>query len=544
MKIQTTPNLQLNSQKQNSQNNSKVAFKSAAALNQVLMFLESNAAWGASAVDVTCMGIPRTTVDFTRGPEAGLETARREFSSTAVDASVGALGIGAAYLLSQGLNKEYGIKAHKLLVNDDMLDVLGQTWHNNKSAKNSNEHLHNFLHEIINSTSGFNPDKKDANGCDPKGWVKISDEKTKNKVVDVLSEEINKNGKEISDETRAHLKALLIGETGAEKQFKIEKYEKKIVSSLDSFLDDIYKVSKTFINGKVLKTFTSEKIEKNTFLNRMKKINRNTAIIGLAVTTAIGCSLQPLNIYLTKKKTGKSGFVGVEGREPDKSKGFKFLKVGVAAAACYGIMRTIAKNPLGVLKAVQFKGITPTIPQFKFVYGLTIVSRLIAARDKNELREATIKDSLGFVNWLIIGGFISKLTAMGIEKLPKFKNIGEKFTRYNQLESTTEKGRVIPKWLACSILTREEVLHDALKNNEKYITRLKSGKAMTFKEMMQEAAEYAPEARTKIRYLNRIQIAGYVWSGLALGFGIPKLNIAITKSIEAKRKLKEMENSK
>ena len=42
-------------------------------------------------------------------------------------------------------------------------------------------------------------------------------------------------------------------------------------------------------------------------------------------------SIQPINIYLTKKKTGSDGFVGVEGRSKDNSVGFKVLK-GVAGA--------------------------------------------------------------------------------------------------------------------------------------------------------------------------------------------------------------------
>lgn len=528
MKLQNTPNLQLNNQtrKQQLPNKSEVAFQGAEAFTQFLRFLETNQAWGASAVDVTCMGIPRTTVDFTRGPDAGLETMRREFSSTADDALIGTFGLGAAWALSQGLNNKYDIKAHKMFVSDDMLDLLGETWNKNKGSKTQ---LHNFLHEIVDSTKGFNPDKT---GADSNGWVGIN--KTKNQVVNTLAEEINKSDKKMSKETRAHLKALLIGETGAEKNFKVEKDGRKIVSSIDGFLDDIYKVSKTFINKKVADTFANGGIKENVFLNSLKKLNRNTAIGGLAIATGIGCSLQPLNIYLTKKKTGKSGFVGVEGREPDNSGGFKLMKLGVAAAACYGIMRTIAKKPVDVLKAVQFKGFTPTIPQFKFVYGLTIVSRLIAARDKNELREASIKDSLGFVNWLILGGFVSKYAALAIEKMPKFKNAGEKFIRYNK----NENGESGFSWLTkSSIVTRDEVLHEALQKAG--VATIKDGKAMSFKEMMKAAATYAPQARTKIRYINLIQFAGYLWSGLALGFGIPKLNIAITKSIEAKRKAKE-----
>lgn len=528
MKILNTPNLQLNNKKQN--NGSQVAFKSAAGLTMFLSFLENNAAWGASAVDITCMGIPRTTVDFTRGPEAGLETARREFSSTAVDAAIGAIGLGAAWTFAQGINGKYDIKANKLLVSDDTLDILGEIWNEHKGSENQ---LKDYLQKVLKSSVGFNPDGKEV---DKNGYVSVS--KNIEKMAKKLEEEI-KNSDKLSKETKDYLSAMYMEDTGAERNVKLElknkkgEVTKKVITSVDNFFSDIYKVTKTFKEGKVLETFTNGGLKENAFLKSLKNLNRNTAIGGLAIASGLACSLQPLNMYLTKKKTGKSGFVGVEGREPDKSKGFKVLKLGAAAAFCYAVMKTIAKNPTGVLKAVQFKGITPTVPQFKFVYGLTIASRFIAARDKNELREASIKDSLGFVSWLILGGFVSKLTAAGFEKMAKFKDKNQKFVRYNEAEN----GKSWFKWLTkSSIVTRREALMEEFKNAKMMDKIIKDGKALSFKEML----EIAPtEAKTRIKYLNMVQIAGYLWSGLALGLGIPKLNIAITKSIEAKRKAKE-----
>lgn len=544
MKIQNTPNLQLNNKNQSTPNKSKVAFKSAAGFTMFLSFLENNAAWGASAVDITCMGVPRTTVDFTRGPDAGLETARREFSSTAVDAAVGAIGLGAAWALARGINDKYGVKANKLLVSDDTLDILGETWNGHKESKNQ---LGEYLHKVLNSSKGFNPDGK---GADENGYVKLSNAKKEipsnlEKMAKALEEEITNTDK-LSKETKNYLSALYMEETGAERNVKLElkddkgKVIKKVVTSVDNFFNDIYKVTKTFTKDEVAATFKNGGLNENTFINSLKKLNRNTAIGGLAIATGLACSLQPINMYLTKKKTGKSGFVGVEGREPDHSVGFKMLKFGAAIAGCTAVMLTIAKKPLDVLKAVQFKGITPTVPQFKFVYGMTIVSRFLSARDKNELRESTIKDSLGFANWLILGGFVSKLTAMVVEKLPKFKNTGEKFIKHNQLENVTSKGKTIPKWISGSIVTRKEVLIEEFKKAGMMDKIIKNGKAISVKEMLKIAPK---TAKTKIMYLNMIQIAGYVWSGAALGIGIPKLNIGITNSIEKKRKAKEAQGA-
>lgn len=515
-------------QEKTGEGNKNVSFKGAEAFTMFLRFLENNQALGASVVDIGCMGIPRTTVDFTRGPDAGFETMRREFSSTADDALIGAFGMGAAYLLSQQINKNFNIKAHKMLMNDETLDILSHTWNDEKN-------LNGYWQKVLSNAQGFNPYHENK---DPKGWVEI-DNQTKENVIGRLKEEFkegsNKSEEQIK-ETKHYIKALIADSTGAESKFKIKKEINKkaveSVTSLSDFVDNLYNTSKAFMRKEVADTFKAD-IKDNTFIKKMKGLNKWTAITGIGIATAIGCSLQPFNMYLTRKKTGKTGFVGVEGREPDKSTGFKVLKAIAAGAGGLAVMRSIGKFS-EVMGKVQFKGIIPTIPQFKLVYGMTIVSRFLSARDKNELREATIKDTLGFVNWLILGGFVSKLVALGAEKMSRFK--GEKFINYNPIENANQNGKSLPKWLSGTIITRDEVLHSALKKVG--ISTVKGNKAMTFREMMKEAKIHAPEAYKKVKFLSLIQLSGYLYSGLVLGIGIPKLNIAITKSIEKKRKEK------
>ena len=43
-------------------------------------------------------------------------------------------------------------------------------------------------------------------------------------------------------------------------------------------------------------------------------------------------------------------------------------------------------------------------------------------------------------------------------------------------------------------------------------------------------------ARKRLTTLNRAQAAGYLFSGLVLGLGIPNLNIYITNTLDKKRK--------
>lgn len=523
MKIQQTQNLQLNNRKipNANENNSKVAFTGAEVFTEFLRFLDTNPFWGATFVDLGSMGIPRTTVDFTRSPEAGLETARREGTSTGNDALIGIYGLGAGYLLSRSLNSDFGIKAHKMFISDETLDILSHTWN---EQKNTSDPLNRFLTQIMNDVKGFNPEHLEKSRIDEKGWVKL-DKATQKDVVQKLTEEIKTGSDSLSKEAKAYLKSVIATSVGVERNFKIEKTvqgkELKSVSPLDAFIDNVYKSSKAFTNDKVAGTFKSGNIADSSFIKGMKKLNRNTAILGVGLAAAVGMCAQPFNRYLTKKKTGKDDFVG--GGKKDNSTKFKVLKTTIASLFAVGALGTIGKFS-ELLSNIQFKGLVPTISQFKFAYGLTIFTRLLSSANNHELRESTFKDTLGFANWLILGGFVSKLTAAGFEKLPQFKNKGEKFILYNEAEN----GKSWFKWLTnSSLVTRDEILFTELKKAG--ISAIKDGKAMKFREMLKIAPEFA---KTKIKYLNMVQFAGYLYSGLVLGVGVPKLNIAITKAVE------------
>lgn len=529
-------------QNNNPQNAQNVQFKGLEAWAiQGLRFLQTNQAWGACAVDVGCMGAPRTAVDFTRGPDAGIETARREFSSTGNHALIGLYGSMAAFLLCQGFNKLFGVNAHKLFMSDDTLDFMAHHWN---EVHDKPDNLEKFLNNVLSDLKGFSPEHTN---CDDHGFVALQEDARKLAVAR-LKKEVETTGK-LSQESLDYLKAVLAESVGSESNVKLERTvgenTLKTSGTLENLILDIFKSAKAFTTEKVAATFGKDKpLAENEFVKGLKKLNPRIAIGGLAIAVGIGSSVQPINAYLTKKKTGKSGFVGVQGQESEKSSFFPVLKLLVAGAFAATMLRTIGKYS-EIIKKVQFKGFTPTIEQFKLIYCTTIMSRILAARDKNELRESAIKDTLGFVNWLILGGFVSTLAAAGIQKMSMFK--GEKFIRYN----AKENGESWFKWLTKSgIISRDEILLDAFRKLGQSV--VKDDKALSFKQMFTtmvemsknekltaEQIKIAKMAIKKVRWLGAIQFAGYLWSGLALGFGIPKLNIAITKHIQKKRKAQE-----
>ena len=514
MKILETPQLQTQTgnKKEQKQN---INFKGASDyISLGLRFLDTNQAWGANGVDVGSMVLPRTTVDtINRGPAAGLETGRREASGTINHSLIGVYGSLAALAFSLALNKTFNVRADKIFADNESFDIIGKYFHNNIQKNGRNGALEATLGDVLKNVTTTN------NGQD----ISLSEHNVqviKERMLKALaSPDIDKDT--IPASTRQYLVNYIIEATGSESDYKLKGFNKETTSNLSTFVENLYNISKTLTKENVIKEFEkAAKFSENEFIKSIKKLNNRRTIAGMAVASGIGMSIQPMNIYLTKKKTGSDGFVGVEGREKDKSFGFKLWKLAAAAVFGGSIVANLAMKKGGLLKNIQYKGLVPTINQFKFIYGLTIMSRFMVARDKDELRESVVKDVLGFFNWLVLGNFVAKGVVLAMDK--------EKSLLKNPKESSFFKK---------ILKTRDEVLVEGLKKaNISSVS--KDGKALKFSEMLKllPASETGKAVSRRLKILNLAQVAGYLYSGLVLGIGIPKLNIYMTNKSEAKRK--------
>ena len=524
------------------------AFKSLGALGaQTLNFLNTSPAIGACFVDFFSMVLPRTLVDFGRSKDAGMETGFRESSGTINHALAGIVGLGAGYAVSAAFNKSNGVKAHLMFMDSNAIDTFKEFV--NLSADNATGYdSKKYWEYFFKSVEGFNT----TNG--EQVWKKLSDE-TVQKAVNIMVEDGTKKYK-VSDSAMAKISELITGETGAGATFRVSI--KDNADAIEAPIKDLTGNANSMLKAvmdkaKHDKTAIVEDLEK--FLKGVKNKKVATVAAGLAFPVAVGMSAQPINRYLTKKRTGSDGFVGVEGREPDHSAGFKAAKLILGVAMGSAMISTILKKPAELytnlpkaakelVSNLQYKGMVPTINQFKFIYGMTIMSRILAARDKNETRESAIKDSLGFANWLILGGFVSKLAAKAFNK---------GIINYDE----EKYGKGLWKFIQHSVeKTHEEILFPALKKLG-INTIGENGKALPFRKLYSElkAAALAegatPETQklvkdtlSKLKYKNAAQLLGYIYSGVVLGIGIPKLNIAITKYCENKKTAKQNLNTR
>lgn len=505
-----------------------------------LRYLATNQAVGANGVDVTFMVLPRTGTDLVqRGPAAGLETGRREASGTANHTLVGVYGLGSGLLAASlmGIDKKFGTNVNNIFAAPETINILAENKAN--QIKNGRQQL-DYLKETLANVKAFNPT---AAGADNEGFVKLSAE-TVDEIAKIMDEVLANESMDFktwkNSKTANSIEVVMnkiTEKTGAQAKYILESSDKKTKSSteLRTFLEDLFKVSKSFNKEKVSEAFVeqvknNQTIKDNVFVSKLNKFMKSRAAAGFAIASAVGMSIQPINIYLTKKKTGSDGFVGVEGRSKDNSTGFKLMK-GAAGAGFFGLtLATLGTGLGGFMDKMAFKGFWPTINQLKGVYGLTIISRLLATRDKDELREALTKDTLGFLSWLVLGDFVNKMAAEGLDK--------------SVMNRTEEIGKqnFFKRVFSSSLKTRDEILIETLAQNGIETVKKEGDKniAKTFKEMMGDLDKLPEQvkktAKKRLGTLNKAQLAGYLFSGLVLGLGIPNLNIYITNKLDKKRK--------
>ena len=167
---------------------------------ELLKFLDTSPAWGANAVDFFCMVLPRTLTDFSRGPEAGIETARRESMGTINDSAVGAYGTLAGLALAMGINKAFGLskndlKAASIFADSETIDMMGKIWHE-ELPQNTNNPTFERIKKALGNYEVFDGNK----------WSKFKESDIE-KAANIFVEELGK-GEKLSKEARYNINKI------------------------------------------------------------------------------------------------------------------------------------------------------------------------------------------------------------------------------------------------------------------------------------------------------------------------------------------------
>lgn len=499
-------------------------------VTQSLTTLDSNPMANAAIVDIFSMVLPRTYVDTKeRNKYAGAETFIREISSTIVVClSAGVLAKGIAHLYNKFVNPDIQVNPDSW-VSKDSMGLLQEAW---GKGNNTHEYVQNIF-ENLHAPDGDHEnhwkkfEKTPIEWLEDEKWKKFTwkDESfknihneliTKSKIEETLAKIIgndvdNKDAKQILEiiEHRVAnaLGAANIVRTAVDTGKKDEKGNaivKNLETSVHNLLRDTYDMGKN--------VFTNESVDVSKAIDKLKGMNKIKTYGALTVASTLGLITQYINRQITKKRTGTDAFVGdvdynakANGKhnntkEQNKTKLWaeKLLSVGgiLGLSAMVMGIRRLSDFP----KKLEFTSIITSGNAIKTVYTATLAGRFLASKDETELRESTTRDYLGFLNWLVLGGFVSKGVAGMLEK--------EK----NTLLNVNKEGSGIVHWF----------------------------KNVSEKSHAEIKAKGAQFAKDNIWRKNLAQASGLVYSTIALGILLPLMNIKITKKMHEQKQNNEV----
>lgn len=499
--------MKIQQQQINNQNYKKQNFKGVldGAITTTLRTLDTNPMANAVGIDLFAMVAPRTYVDTKeRNKYAGAETFFREFTGTLIVClSASYLAKGIAKIANKFIEPKNKINP-KSWYSKDSLAFLNTA---SENTANTNEYVSNVIENLSGRdnkhTNKFNEiNWANTEWVDEKKWSKINWDnkkyqnihnklKDKDSIINITSELID--NKNITEKDKKNLLSITESRiTNALKSSNVtSEYKNKTVSSsVSNLLRDTVDFGRDIL--------TNKNINKNSAINEILKVNKIKAIGALSIASTLGLTNQYINRKITEKRTGKKGFVGeknynstdkTKNTGKDTSKSFiaeKLLASAGMVAMAAGVMKV--KSAKDFVKKLEFTGPVTSGNAIKTVYASTLVGRFMASDNKDELRESATRDYLGFLNWLVLGGFAAKGTANLLDR--KKENL------FN--ENKTGKG--IKHWLNdLSLKSHNEIAS----KGEKF-------------------------AKKNMWKLNVAHVAGLAYSTLALGFFLPKLNIFIT----------------
>lgn len=464
----------------------------------------------AVGLDVGAMVIPRAYYDTkNRNEYAGAETFIREASGTFINClSAGLFAMGISKFASKRLQPEVKINPDSWY-SKDSLQTLKKAW-----DKTGN--IDTYLGAVLDGISGRdghnvnqfkNIDWNNIEWIDEARWDKINWDnpkykgvqhnlKTKKGFVNTLK--ILIEDKDITKDDRKCVLSIMekrmANALGAERDNALQIGDYTNSAKLENILRDTLDAGKDIFAK-------HSKVEIERIVNKTLRVNKIKAYGAVTASCVLGLTNQALNRKITEKRTGVKGFVGDVGYgdgEGARAKKDKFLfakKVGASAVMIGLIFATMGvKNLKEFGKKLQFTGAVTGGNAIKTVYGATIVGRFLAADNGTELRESMTRDYLGFLNWLVFGGFFAKGVANLLDK--KGKN----------LFNYTKEGKGVKHWLNdMSLKTHNEV-----------------------------AAKGTAFAKKNMWKLNVAQASGIAYSAITLGILLPMLNAKVTE-MKAKR---------
>ncbi len=382
-----------------------------------------------SVLDLSTAIIPRSIVETYAGSKrtdengqkqkrelnlfAGMEAFRRESSGLVVNCLIpGFIVMGTSWLLQKPIMKGFG-KANlsNLWANEESLKIV-QNYLINAKGKGSIR-LENALKAFMNDLSGVDGDVLDKRFINDSGKNPIIERGIKQ----IAKSTIPKKSSELFDKGYTNI----VKSSHMAEHLKLKGREGYLSKDLKGYLQDFVSLHKAFEKEGIT---TAEQASK--YISKAVKLVNAKSIAGLGIILPLAISMQPINRWITRKTSGKKGapiYTDFKDRKEDKVLTpkekrellvQKFISIGsmIGVSALSMFMdRPVLKNIL------QFKGVFPTMDQARIISTATFASRMAVAEDKNELREATVRDIATFASFYFLGDYVAKGIATLIETI-------------------------------------------------------------------------------------------------------------------------------
>lgn len=472
-------------------------------LTTILRACDTNEMVNAVGLDVGAMVIPRSYYDTkARNEFAGAETFFREISGTFINCiSAGLFAQIISKIASKHIMKDIKTNPASWYTNDS-LNTLQKIWDKTQNTKD-------YVKTVFENISGrdghninsFNDiDWQNIDWIDEKVWDKINWKnekykglqnklKTKEDFINTFTDFIaDKNlNKDDKKNILSIMEKRLTNALKAARSNKVEFEGSKWETRLWNILRDTQDMGRD--------VFTNHNITAKDAIKKIKKVNNIKAYGAITLACLLGLTNQAINRKITEKRTGKKGFVGdvdfiKDSHNNKKDKNLIWKKLG-ASALMIGMVASVmrVKNFKDFVKKLEFTGPITSGNAIKTVYAANIVGRFMAADNGTELRESMTRDYLGFLNWLVLGGFAAKGVANLLDKNGK------------HLFNYSKEGKGLKHWL----------------NN------------MTLKTHNEIASKGKDFAKKNMWKINTANASGIAYSAITLGILLPMLNKKVTE---------------
>lgn len=459
------------------------------ALNAIQL-CEQNPMVNVAVLDVATAIAPRTIIESETNPYAGFEAFRRESSGLIINCMIPGLIVAGIAKVIQNPIMGKGSGMSNCWANEETIDLITNEWKKapDKAFDKNGKILYQGEPQKAKSYNTIKSILEKFEGVDGKETKAIKNLGDFDESIKELAEKSF-----IQKYTSADRKALnkawqnIVEKTHISENIKIINSEKYFGQSLESVFKSTPRIIRELVNGRDAKTFA----------NNAKTLLNAKSIGGMAVILPLAISAQPINRWITAKTSGKKGapiykdFTQTQSKVlTGKEKAALFSQKLISVSCMIGVaLLSIMKKPDGkMLKSItQFKGVFPSMDQARLISTATFASRMMASEDKNDLREATVRDIATFSAFYFLGDYVAKGIASVIQKVKGTELI-------NVLEKAPDKnagiGKKIWHWTK----------NTALKSSDELVgTKAKQMRAVC-------------------------QIGNIAFSLVALGLLIPKIN--------------------